>query len=198
MESCGRRPGQDADTGVLRRWPGAARAVLASAAGSAVTCSAGSGSATACFLDLGDFAAASSAGGGYLVHVLSDQQCLDWLLYLDAAGNEAVLTSTEPIGLDLTNDESAPPRVILLGSDAMDLNVCADAFAEFLHRFWIENEIFFALDDNQPLNLAAASCAARLPRPASRQQRWLRARSARSQPRHRRLRRTAPAARCCR
>jgi hypothetical protein len=35
-------------------------------------------SATACYLDLGDFAAETSAEGGYLIHVLSDQQ---WCLH---------------------------------------------------------------------------------------------------------------------
>jgi hypothetical protein len=125
-------------------------------------------SATACILDLGDFAAATS-GGGYLVHVLSDQQwCLHWLLYLDPAGNEAIVTTTEPIGFDLPGDEAAPPRFIFLDSEMMGLNVCADTFAEFLYRFWIENEIFFALGSNQPLTPAAAAYAARLPRTATR------------------------------
>jgi hypothetical protein len=59
-------------------------------------------SATACYLDLGDFRAPTTANGGYLIHLLSDQQwCRHWLLYLDAAGHEAVVTSTEPIGFDL-------------------------------------------------------------------------------------------------
>jgi hypothetical protein len=35
-------------------------------------------SATACYLDLGNFAAETSAEGGYLIHVLSDQQ---WCLH---------------------------------------------------------------------------------------------------------------------
>jgi hypothetical protein len=44
----------------------------------------------------------------------------------------------------------------------MGLNVCADTFAEFLCRFWIENKIFFALRDDRPLPPAAAAYAARL------------------------------------
>lgn len=133
-----------------------------------MTCSAGIRSATACYLDLGDFAAGTSPTGGYLVHVLSDQQwCRHWLVYLDARGSEAVLTSTEPIGFDLPGGESAPPHIIPLRSYALDLHVCADTFAEFLYRFWIEDEIFFALYDDQPLPSAAASYAAQLPRPAS-------------------------------
>jgi len=65
-------------------------------------------------------------------------------------------------------DEAAPPRFISLDSEMMGLNVCADTFAEFLYRFWIENEIFFALGSNQPLTPAAAAYAAGLPRTATR------------------------------
>ena len=50
----------------------------------------------------------------------------------------------------------------------MGLNVCAATFAEFLYRFWIENEIFFALGSNQSLTPAAAAYAAGLPRTATR------------------------------
>jgi hypothetical protein len=125
-------------------------------------------SATACCLDLGDFAAQTPVEGSYLIHVLSDQQwCRHWMVYLDAAGNEAVVSSAEPIGFHLPDDWPALPRVIPIGSAAIDLDVCADSFAEFLYRFWIENEIFFALQDNQPLTPTAGSYAARLPGPAN-------------------------------
>jgi hypothetical protein len=121
-------------------------------------------SATACYLDLGDFAAATSVEGGYLIHVLSDQQwCRHWMVYLDAAGHEAVVTSTDPIGFDLPADWPPPPRAIPLGNGAIELDVCADSFAEFAYRFWIENEIFFAHHENRPLAAAAASYAALLP-----------------------------------
>jgi len=29
----------------------------------------------------------------------------------------------------------------------VNLEVCADSFAEFLYRFWIENEIWYALHE---------------------------------------------------
>jgi hypothetical protein len=123
-------------------------------------------SATACFLDLGDFAAATTIEGGCLVHVLSDQQWVrHWMLYLDGAGSEAVLTSAEPIGFDLPADWPPPPRVIPIGTGEIELEVCADSFAEFLYRFWIENEIYFATRQNQALSPAAAAYAARLLHP---------------------------------
>lgn len=120
-------------------------------------------SATACLLDLGDFPAVTASEDGFLVHVLSDQQwCLHWLLYLDTAGRQAVVATPEPIGFDLSDDGSGPGSVICLDNEQLGLTVCADTFAEFLYRFWIENEIFFALRSNQPLTPPLATYAAQL------------------------------------
>jgi hypothetical protein len=120
-------------------------------------------SATACFLDLGDFAATAGARDGHLIHLLADQQwCLHWLVYLDTSGNQAVLTTTKPICFNLGGDEPALPPPIPTDDEALGLCVCADTVAEFLYRFWIENEIFFALHKNQPLSPAASAYAARL------------------------------------
>lgn len=119
-------------------------------------------SATACYLDLGDFAPATSSGGR-LIHVLSDQQwCLHWLVYADAAGNEAVLTSPMPVGFDLPGDWPPLPDVIPVDGDGAGLRVCADSFAEFIYRFWAENEIFFAGSEGELLAPEATSYAAGL------------------------------------
>jgi hypothetical protein len=124
-------------------------------------------SATACYLDLGDFAAATTIEGGRLVHVLSDQQWIrHWVLYLDAVGGETVLTTPEPIGFELPADWPPPPSVIPIGSGEIDLAVCADSFAEFLYRFWVENEIFFAHRQSRALSPLAAAYAARFRRTA--------------------------------
>jgi hypothetical protein len=124
-------------------------------------------SATACYLDLGDFAAATTVDGGRLIHVLSDQQWIrHWVLYLDAAGSEAVLTTPEPIGFELPANWPPPPSVIPIGSGEIDLAVCADSFAEFLYRFWVENEIFFAHRQSRAPSPPAAAYAARFRRTA--------------------------------
>jgi hypothetical protein len=103
-------------------------------------------SVTGCYLDLGDFAIRTSMEGGYLVHLLSDQQwCLHWLVCVDANGSESVVTTAEPLGFKLGSDDwekPIPPVVPLDGS--YDLQVCADSVNEFLYRFWIENELFYA------------------------------------------------------
>lgn len=88
-------------------------------------------SATACYLDLGDFTVSASAEDSYLIHVLSDQQWVrHWLVYVDAGGHEAVLTSGDPIGFRLPAEYPPLPPVIPVGGSGTDLEVCADSFAE--------------------------------------------------------------------
>lgn len=96
-------------------------------------------SATACYLDLAD-SIVPAVDGGYLVHFLSDQQwVLHWLLYV-RAGAEAVIATETPYGF-----HGEAPTAFEPVSDAAV--VCAESFLEFLYRFWIENEIWFALAD---------------------------------------------------
>jgi len=95
-------------------------------------------SATACYLDLGEFVV-DVADGGVLIHFMSDQQwILHWLLYVGPAGAEAVTVTDVPFGFEAEGRrfESFDPR-------AHEGSVCAESFAEFLYRFWIENEIWF-------------------------------------------------------
>jgi hypothetical protein len=99
-------------------------------------------SCTDCYLDLGDVTIAVD-DGGRLVHFLSDQQwVLHWLLYSGPDGSEAVVATDEPLGFE------DGPRSVALDHD---LVVCAESFAEFVYRFWIENEIWFNLTDERPL-----------------------------------------------
>ena len=122
-------------------------------------------SATGCYLDLGDFAARTSAGDSVLVHFLSDQQwCRHWFIHVDARDGDTVLTSTAPIGFDLPSDwaddpgEVAVPDVIPLDG-SFDLEVCADSFIEFLYRYWVESELYYALAEGQPAGPVAAYAA---------------------------------------
>jgi hypothetical protein len=102
-------------------------------------------SVTACYLDLGDVAVRTTAPG-QLVHFLSDQQwCLHWLVYADGSGCESVLVTDVPIGFDIAEAWGEPvPEVVPLDG-SFRLEVCADSFGEFLYRFWIENELWWAL-----------------------------------------------------
>jgi len=95
-------------------------------------------SCTACYLDLGDFPVAVDTEG-WLIHFLSDQQWVGhWLLYIGHDGSEAVVAGYPPYGFAQGADFER-------GTD--EAVVCADSFSEFLYRFWIENEIWFALAD---------------------------------------------------
>lgn len=95
-------------------------------------------SATLCYLDLAEFPV-EVAGGGSLIHFLSDQQwILHWLLYVGADGSEAVLVSETALGF-----EADERRLARFDPATDDASVCAESFSEFLYRFWIENEIYF-------------------------------------------------------
>jgi hypothetical protein len=100
-------------------------------------------SATACYLDLAD-RATPVAGGGTLIHFLSDQQwALHWLLFVGPDGSEAVLGTDQPIGF---LDPGEPYAPLERFDPASPLGcICAESFTEFLYRYWIENEIWFRL-----------------------------------------------------
>jgi hypothetical protein len=104
-------------------------------------------SATACYLDLGEFVV-DVAGGGWLIHFLSDQQwVMHWLLYCDGQAGEAVVVSDIPFGF--SEDNARHDRF-----DPAELRggVVADSFVEFVYRFWIENDAWFRLayPDEEP------------------------------------------------
>lgn len=103
-------------------------------------------SSTACYLDLGDFAVPVE-GGGVLIHFLADQQwVLHWLFFTDG-DSEAVVTTQDPFGFEPYSDDPDEPWLYAPTFDpaAHDGVVCAESFSEFVYRFWIENEIWYAL-----------------------------------------------------
>lgn len=101
-------------------------------------------SCTLCYFDLGD-RLVSVAGGGHLIHFLSDQQwVMHWLVYSGPGPHGCVIATTEPLGFD---DDDGPHFELRATTDAI---VCAASLSEFIYRFWIENEIFFAHDEGRP------------------------------------------------
>jgi len=96
---------------------------------------------TDCFLEAAD-AVVPVEDGGRLIHFLSDQQwVLHWLLYVGPDGGEAVVAT--PIAYGFESGET-PATFASRGDEA---DVCAESFDEFLYRFWIENEIWYAQSD---------------------------------------------------
>jgi len=107
-------------------------------------------SCTDCYLDVGDFAVKTAGGtSGFLIHFLSDSQwCLHWSLYIDASGGEFVLASLEAYGFAFGEPEIK--HTIDLAQE--EIWYCAPTFSEFIYRFWLENEIWYALAwDKRPL-----------------------------------------------
>jgi len=94
-------------------------------------------SATDSYLDLGD--SVVDVDGGRLLHLISDSQWeYHWLLYLGDDGGSAVVGTDFPAGFRLDPEDAAfwdeePWRYVIV----------ADSFAEFLWRWWMDNEIFY-------------------------------------------------------
>ncbi|KAH0538459.1 hypothetical protein FGG08_004957 [Glutinoglossum americanum] len=96
-------------------------------------------SCTACYIDLPDRLIPLPDGRpGRLLRFLNDQQCvLLWYLHLLPDGQHVVvcgLPDGDPEGFSLDDNIVALNGVI-----------CAPSFEDFVHRFWLENTIWFAV-----------------------------------------------------
>ena len=106
---------------------------------------------TDCFLDLGSPPVASPVGNGHLVRFLCDSQgCIFWYLFLTKNGSDhAVVASTDFYGTE--EELQAASNWVSDGPDPEALVFCGESFEEFLGRFWLENEIWFAGCDKTPM-----------------------------------------------
>jgi hypothetical protein len=105
-------------------------------------------SCTACYFQLGErLLPCPGSGQDRVVSFLIDQQAVvTWYLMVTRHGGHYVVAS--PVYLEeFAGDELA----LALADFSDDAVVCARSFEEFLHRFWLENIIWFALDDRKPL-----------------------------------------------
>ena len=113
-------------------------------------------SCTDCYLELSDRLIGSpNKDGGYLIRFLSDSQnILQWYLYI-SANNAPFVVASLPEWLDEiddnftyseTGDETLDDVII-----PKDITYCAETFESFIYRFWIENSLWFTLQDKQPL-----------------------------------------------
>jgi hypothetical protein len=97
-------------------------------------------SCTGCFLHLDAAAVGIRGGPGSLVRFLSDSQyCRHWHLYLAPGGTgHAVVATYFYTGSDADDLKGRLPH-------PKDITTCAASFEEFVYRFWLENELSFAL-----------------------------------------------------
>ena len=94
-------------------------------------------SATDCYFDLG--AVAVDVDGGRLIHLISDSQwTYHWLLYVGDDGRTAMVGTWFPIGFPLDMNQDADWL-----HDDPNYVLAADSFAEFVWRWWMDNEIFY-------------------------------------------------------
>jgi hypothetical protein len=101
-------------------------------------------SATDCYFEPSQRLAESPReDGGYFIHFLSDQQgCLFWNLYLSAKHGHCVVASEQYFGDDKFDDED--------DEESVDgLHFCAPLFEAFIYRFWLENEIWYSINQSK-------------------------------------------------
>ncbi len=102
-------------------------------------------SCTACYFKLADrIIPCPAAEQGSIVGFLRDQQdVLLWYLYLTPNGEARVIVS--PFELD---DESEELTDVARANILAQTVVCAPTFDEFLYRFWLENTLWFKLNES--------------------------------------------------
>lgn len=107
-------------------------------------------SCTGCYLDPGQRAVQTTGSlPGHLIHFLSDSQSIaHWYLHVLLTGESAVLHSSDLYCYEIENSEwieNPACRMERISVGELDFHFCSRSFSEFLFRFWIENEIWFAL-----------------------------------------------------
>lgn len=100
-------------------------------------------SCTACYFDCSGRLVHCPITGGYFVRFYNDQQdCCFWYLYVSPSGEQAVFTSWVMIdeeGFNPAEEEHF----------AQQIAVCAPSFELFLYRYWLENSLWFGLDEGK-------------------------------------------------
>jgi len=104
-------------------------------------------SCTACYLDVPTGLVPLPDGQpGLLLRFMNDQQCcLLWYVLLQPGGAHCVVSAVPEFDHTATGEsleDVCTPR---------DLAVCAPSFEAFMHRFWLENTLWFAVSKKTPL-----------------------------------------------
>lgn len=108
---------------------------------------------TACYLELSDALVAFPWDEPlYALRFMNDSQgCIIWYLLMRPGGTAKVVASRyffDPEIFEALKDDDEASEYADIFTQAY---VCADSFLEFIYRFWIENSIWYSLDDERPL-----------------------------------------------
>jgi len=111
-------------------------------------------SCTDCYLDPGErIVETIGSVPGHLIHFLSDSQsCAHWYLHIHSSGDSAVLASPDLYCYQIEHSdwiENPFCRLECIDLNGLEFAYCAPSFSDFLYRFWIENEIWFKLGNEE-------------------------------------------------
>jgi len=111
-------------------------------------------SCTDCYFDVADHASKTKTGS--LIHFMSDSQwTVHWYVHVGQSGEHYVAASLNAFGFASVDKDADNDRIYQ--HDEIDLEreeiwYCSPTFKEFIYRFWLENEIWYALVwDKRPL-----------------------------------------------
>jgi len=106
---------------------------------------------TACYLDLSQLVPGPTRRTR-LIRFMNDQQCsVLWYVQLEPGGSHSVLAA----GARWKKRQPRTPRTLEDEMTPQGFTRCAASFEELIHRFWIENTIWFAEHARPPKQLSA-------------------------------------------
>ena len=111
------------------------------------------GTNTLCYLEFSDeLVPVPGAEGEFLLRFLNDSQgCVAWYLWLQPGDDCKVIGTYTYLERDLFDALNSDQELQDYEQAFRDSWICADSFLEFIHRFWIENAIWFYQDGDLPL-----------------------------------------------
>ncbi|MFE9094112.1 hypothetical protein [Streptomyces sp. NPDC007264] len=115
-------------------------------------------SVTGCRRDISDPLPSPVEDGAYLVRFLRDQQdCVFWYLYLRPSGEAFVVFSgvdyEEYAARKEEGEKESGDEVSHREAHRRGIGWCAPTFEEFAYRFWVENRLWYATDDDDTSGL---------------------------------------------
>lgn len=102
---------------------------------------------TACYLDVPAKLVALPGGQpGRLLRFMNDQQCsVLWYLHLTPDGGSSVVCAEPADDDDEEDEDDVEDETLDDVLELRDVAICAASFEELVHRFWMENTLWFSL-----------------------------------------------------
>lgn len=109
-------------------------------------------SCTDCFLELSDQFISLKQPNTYALRFMNDQQsCVMWYLYFEGGKCVGVIASAYFLEPDLFQAMYGEEYDLNYDEIQNEIILCAKNFTSFLHRFWFENELWFAMNNDEEL-----------------------------------------------